>query len=131
MTPRLALAAADRSGRMRVTRLGLACAAPAVFWPHQWGRGWLVLGLDAIPTEEPVPAALVPPPVPLRGSRLVLPPTWFRLLGAEQQQVLIMCDGAELWLVNADRAVDCLLDGLSGSPTPTDTGGEERDRAHD
>ena len=130
MTPRLALASADRSGRVRVTRLGLACAAPTMFWPHEWGSGWLVLGLDALPTEIPVPAALVPPAVPLRGSRLVLPPMWLRLLDAEHQKLLAMCDGEELWLVNTDRAVDCLLDGLAGSATPTGPGGGGHDHAH-
>jgi hypothetical protein len=129
MTPHLAVASADGSGRLRVARLDLAFAAPAMFWPHDWGTGWLVLGLDALPTEIPVPAALLPPAVPLRGSRLVLPTVWCRLLDAEHQQILAACDGQQLWLVNADRAVDCLADGLASSAALTGPAGEEHDHA--
>jgi hypothetical protein len=108
VTPSLAVARADRSGRLRVGRLGLAVGAAATFWPQDWATGWLVLGLDEVPTQVPMPASLAPPKVPLHGSRLVLHPYWVRLLDAEHQQVLAACDGQELWLVNADHVASLL-----------------------
>jgi hypothetical protein len=108
MTPRLALTAADPSGRLRVGRLGLSLGAAATFWPQDWATGWLVLGLDKIPTKVPMPAALAPPAVPLRAARLTLPTVWFRLLDAERQQILAACDGQQLWLVNADHVASLL-----------------------
>jgi hypothetical protein len=108
MTTSLAVARADHSGRLRVGRLDLALGAAATFWPQDWATGWLVLALDQIPTEVPLPVSLAPPTVPLRGSRLVLHPYWSRLLDAEHQQVLAACDGRELWLVNADHLASLL-----------------------
>jgi hypothetical protein len=103
MTLRLAVARADSSGRLRVGRLGLLSPAGGEgagrpLWPNRWHHNIVVLGPDWVPTpateDDDAPVLLQ------ADCRLRLPAKFCAALDTGHQEVLVACDGRELWLTN-------------------------------